>query len=47
MDEVLEQNERFVLTTRTEVTDRMLILNQRHLRRPVLGGHQRVRTSRV
>jgi putative transposase len=36
--------ERFVLTARTEVTDRMLIFGQRHLsqeriqRRPVLGG---------
>jgi hypothetical protein len=38
MDEVLEQNERFVLTARTKVTDRMLILNQRIKRRPVLGG---------
>jgi putative transposase len=31
--------ERFVLTARTEVTDRMLIFGQRHLRTiPVLGG---------
>jgi putative transposase len=32
--------ERFVLTARTEVTDRMLILNERHLRR-VLGEYAR------
>jgi len=32
--------ERFVLTARTEVTDRMLIFGERHLR-PVLAGYAR------
>jgi len=38
--------ERFVLTIRTEVTDRMLIFGERHLRRVLAGYAARYNTAR-
>jgi putative transposase len=38
--------ERFVLTVRTEVTDRMLIFGERHLRRVLIGYAAHYNTAR-